>query len=89
MQMDTKEGAGSLSQSVQIIITSVTVCVVSSSLFFAVGLLCYHYYLRQKHHDCESIPAATTEKEELNKQNLMYHGQVELTKNVAYVSVHL
>jgi hypothetical protein len=61
MEMDNRQGSGSLSQSVQIIIISVA-CIISSSLFFAVGLLCHRYrYCPKQIHELESMQRRETE----------------------------
>ena len=73
---------GPPSQSVQTIMISVAVCVISSSLFFVVGLLCHRYCPKQKHLH-ESIPPTITENQEMCVE------QVELTENVAYSPVQL
>ena len=79
MEMEKGQGSVSLSPSVQIIIISAAVCIVSSSLFFAVGLLCHRYYPKQKHlHNLESMQDRETECV-----------AIELTENVAYSQVQL
>jgi hypothetical protein len=80
--MDKEQDSGSLSQSVQIIIISVAVCIISSSLFFAVGLLCHRYCPKQKQvHELESMQRRETKCDTIE--------QVELTENVAYGQVQL
>ena len=64
---------------------SVAVCVISSSFFFAVGLLCHRYCPKQKHLD-KSIPPTITENQENTQHQEMC---VELTENVAYSPVQL
>ena len=49
VEMEKGQGSVSLSQSVWIIIISAVVCIVSSSLFFVIGLLCHRYCPKQKH----------------------------------------
>ena len=83
MEKEMKEGQGSgslmISPSAQIIIISAAVCIVSSSLFFAVGLLCHRYCPKQKHlHNSES-----TQHQEAKCV------EIELTENVAYSQVQL
>ena len=79
MEMKKGQGSVSLSQSVQIIIISAVVCIVSSGLFFAVGLLCHRYCPQQKHlHELGS-----TQHQEAECV------AIELTENVAYSQVQL
>ena len=92
MQMDIRQGSGSLSQSVQIIIISVAVCIICSSLFFAVGLLCHHYCPKRKQLH-QFVTPTVTEGQENNMldQEIMHIAieQVELTENAAYSTVQL
>ena len=80
-KMEKGQGSGSLmiSPSVQIIIISAVVCIISSSLFFVIGLLCHRYCPKQKHlHNSES-----TQHQEAKCV------AIELTENVAYSQVQL
>jgi hypothetical protein len=85
LEMENGHGSGSLSQSVQIVIISVAVCMISSSLVFAVGLLCHRYRYCPKQKQLHELENTQQHRE----TECVAIEQVELTENVAYSQVQL
>ena len=87
MMMESDEGSSSLSQDVKIIIASVTVFVVSSTLFFIVGFLCHCFRPKQEKINVPHVTTPTPEKENSPLYQELQH--VQLKENIAYIPVQL
>ena len=70
---------------------SAAVCIICSSLFFAVGLLCHRFCPKQKQLHKSIAPTVTEGQENMQHREIMHVAieQVELTDNAAYNTVQL